>query len=253
MSVARLAHIVRHPVKSLGFQEIERAALTKGRPLPFDRRWALATQAAGFDSDTVAWAMKNRFVRGAAAGTLQAVRAEFDDNTGRLTLTHPSKLPFNGVLPDDGPALREWVRPLWPDTRPEPDRLVACTNDDAFGDVPEPYLSILSLTSNRILGKRMGFDLSIHRWRGNLWLEGLAPWEEFDLLGREIQIGEARLKVEHRIARCVATTYDPATGREGGDTLTALEQGWEHTDFGVYARVIQSGTIALNDTMTVLP
>lgn len=253
MTRARLAHIVRHPIKSLGYQEIERAALIQGRPLPFDRLWAVATEGAGFQSDQIEWSPKMRFVRGAAEGRLQAVRANFDEVTGAITLTHPDCPPFHGTLPGDGPALIDWIRPLWPSSRPAPIRLVNRADGGALSDVPEPYIAVLSTMSNRILAKQMGREASIHRWRGNLWLDGLAPWEEFDLIGRDIQIGGAQLRIEHRITRCVATSFDPETGRPDGDTLAALEQRWDHHDFGVYARVIQSGTIALTDEVTFLP
>ena len=253
MSAIRLAHILRHPIKSVGVQEIERAALTEGRPLPFDRLWAIATQAAGFDSDLIDWAPKSRFLRGAAEGRLQAIRATLNEATGVIRLTHPERPDFHGDLAIDGAALVDWLRPLWPETRSALDRLVRHETDGALADVPEPYLSILSLKSNRILGQRMGLDLSLHRWRGNLWLEGLAPWEEFDLIGRSLQIGTARLRIEQRITRCVATTFDPVNGRKSGDTLAALDRGFGHQDFGVYARVISSGQIAQNDEVTLLP
>lgn len=253
MTPLRLARIVRHPVKSVGYQEIERAVLTRGRPLPFDRLWAVATEAAGIDSDRIDWQPKMRFVRGVAEGRLQAIRAVFDDTSGAITLSHPSCDAFTGQLPQDGAALVAWLRPLWPPTRPAPARLVSRADGGALSDVPYPYVAILSTTSNTILGKRMARDLSIHRWRGNLWLDGLAPWAEFDLIGKEVQIGPARLRVEARITRCLATTHDPQTGRADGDTLSALQQGWGHQDFGVYAQVTRSGAISRDDEVTILP
>lgn len=246
---ARLAHIVRHPVKSAGYEERDSAILTPDRCLPGDRAFAVKTAGASFDGAPAGWVRKMAFVRGAAEGRLQAIRAESDEATGRVTLYHPDLLPFTGILPADGPALVDWLRPLWPDSRPAPLALVARADGGALTDVPDPWISILSTTSNRILGARMGMDLSIHRWRGNLWLDGLAPWEEFDLLGQEIRIGQAILRVEARITRCVATTFDPVTGRQRGDTLAALEAGWDHMDFGVYARVIRGGEIALGDSV----
>lgn len=253
MTQRRLAHIVRHPIKSVGFQQIERAALTQGRPLPFDRLWAIATEAAGFATDGIEWCPKTRFVRGAAAGSLQAITADFDPTSGKLTLTHPRRPPFHGTLPQDGGALVAWVRPLWPDTRPAPASVVARADGGALSDVPDPWIAVLNLRSNAVLGARMNRVLSIHRWRGNLWIDGGTAWEEFDWIGREIQIGGARLRVEARITRCVATTFDPATGHPDGDTLAALEHGWDHRDFGVYASVTQSGTLALNDEVNLLP
>ncbi len=253
MSGARLAHIVRHPVKSAGYQTLERAALTEGRPMPFDRLWAITTAGAKFHGAPQGWAAKMNFVRGAAEGSLQAIRADFDEARGHLRLSHPALPPFSGSLPADGAALIDWLRPLWPASRPAPVALVARQDGGALSDVPEPWLALLNLSSLRALGQRMGRDLSIHRFRGNLWLDGLAPWEEFDLIGRELTLGTARLRIEEPITRCVATTFDPETGLAAGDTLAALETGWGHRDFGVYARVIASGTVALGDALELHP
>lgn len=217
-------------------------ALTPGRPLPFDRTWAISHEAAGFGQPE-GWEPKLKFLRGWAEGSLQAIRAEFTEATRSITLRHPARPDLTAILPDDGPALVDWLRPLWPARRPAPAALVSRRDGGALTDVPEPYVSILSLTSNRILGQRLGQDLSIHRWRGNLWLDGLAPWEEFDLIGRTLAIGTARLCVEQRITRCRATAANPDTGHTDADTLGALEEGYGHIDFGVYARVLQGGDI----------
>jgi Uncharacterized Fe-S protein len=110
VSAAHLAHIVRHPVKSAGYQTLNRAVLQQGRPMPFDRVWAIATQAAKFPDRPEGWAAKMNFVRGVAEGRLQAIRAEFDEGTGALHLTHPDLPPFDGTLPQDGGALIDWLR-----------------------------------------------------------------------------------------------------------------------------------------------
>jgi uncharacterized protein len=252
VSDLRLAHICRHPIKSAGFEEIARVSLTPGRTLPFDRAWAVAHEAAGFDGAPEGWEPKLKFLRGWAEGALMAIRARFDDATQTVTLSHPARPDLTARLPDEGHAVVDWLRPLWPERRPAPARLVARTDGGALTDVPDPWISVLSLTSNRILGQRLGQALSIHRWRANLWIEGLAPWEEFDLIGREIAIGAARLKVAQRITRCRATCANPETGRLDADTLGALEDAYEHQDFGVYAQVTQPGEIARGDAVRVL-
>jgi hypothetical protein len=231
---------------------LDRAVLTQDRPLPFDRAWAIRTEGANFDGSPDGWVAKMSFVRGAAEGSLQAIRADFDDETGRIRLTHPGLSPFTGTLPGDGPALVDWLRPLWPASRPAPAALVARKDGGALTDVPGAWVAVLNLASLRALGQRMDCDLSIHRFRGNLWLGGLTAWEEFDLIGREVAVGAARLRIEQRITRCVATTFDPETGKPGGDTLAALESGWGHRDFGVYASVTQGGTIRPGDRVEIL-
>lgn len=253
MTQIRLAQIVRHPIKSVGYQELDRAALTRGRPLPFDRIWAIATEAAKVHADAIPWQHKTRFVRGVAEGRLQAIQAMYQETTGQITLTHPDCAPFSGVLPHDAAAMMAWVKAFWPDTRQPMARLVCRDDGGALTDVSDPFISILSTASNRAVSDLMEQTLSLHRWRGNLWLDGLTPWQEFGLIGREVQIGAARLKVEVRISRCVATAFDPDTGRKNCDTLAALERGWGHQDFGVYASVTGSGDIAINDEVTILP
>ena len=44
---------------------------------------------------------------------------------------------------------------------------------------------------------------------------------------------------------------DVETGRVDADTLGALEAGWGHRDFGVYAVVLEGGEIALNDEVAL--
>ena len=248
----RLAHIFRHPIKSHGREELDAVALTEGRCLPWDRHWAVAHEAARLMGN---WADCANFSRGAKAPALQAINATLDEATATLTLTHPDR-PALTFRPDDAAdAARflDWVAPLVPENRARPAKLVATGR--GMTDTMLETVSVLSLTSNRILSRRMGLelDLDLGRWRANLWLEGLDPWEEFDLIDRTLAIGEARLKVVDRITRCRATMANPATGKIDANTLDALEDAYDHSDFGVYAVVMQPGTIGANDTLTVLP
>ncbi len=245
----RLAHIVRHPIKSIGFEDMAGASLTKGRALPFDREWAVAHDAAKFQVLTE-WQPKMNFLRGVAGHQLMAIRAKLDESSRRVTLMHPVAGEIT-VAPDtDGAALLDWLRPLWPADRPAAAR-VERVPGQAMTDWPDPFLSVLGLATNDELGRRMGKDLSRHRWRGNLWLDGLAPWQEFDLIGRQIQIGAAVLEIRQRITRCKATTVNPETGVSDADTLGALNMFYGHQDFGTYAVVVESGAIAVGDEVRI--
>ena len=106
--------------------------------------------------------------------------------------------------------------------------------------------------SNADLAAKMGADVSPLRWRCNIHLDGLAPWAEFDLIGKTLRIGTAEMIVREPIRRCLATTANPATGVRDLDTLAALNKNWDHQDFGIYAEVITGGTLALGDQIEVL-
>lgn len=249
----RLAAIVRHPIKSIGHEEIIGASLEKGRALPFDREWAVAHEAAKFGPGLTEWAAKMNFLRGVAGAELMAISAVLDEAARRVILRHPRAGEI-ALAPDDAAdqqRLINWLRPLWPESRPAP-AFVVQVPGQAMTDWPNPFLSVLGLASNAELGRRMGKTLSIHRWRGNLWLDGLEPFAEFGLIGRRLRIGDAVLKVEQKITRCRATCVDPVTGQEDGDTLAALNANWGHQDFGVYATVEEPGRIARGDKLEIL-
>lgn len=243
----RVAQLVRHPIKSAGFEQVAEASLTEGAAFPFDRVWAVAHAAARL-SEPPGWAPKLQFLRGWGSAELMAVSCTSDERAGNVTLSHPRR-PTESFTPDDptdAARLIAWLRPLWPETRPEPARVIRVPGH-ALTDQDQPLVSINSISSLTELGAQIGRDLSPHRFRGNIWIEGWPPMAELDLVGQEITIGEARLRIEEPIGRCRATGANPQTGQQDADTMGALERHYGHTDFGVFARVIAGGKVAVGD------
>ncbi|MGY6549210.1 MAG: MOSC domain-containing protein [Roseinatronobacter sp.] len=241
----RLAHIFRHPLKAHGREAMASVNLSAGRCLPFDRHWAVAHDAA---MTMPGWNACMNFTRGAKTPALQAINATLDEAAVTVTLTHPQLAPVT-FAPDTAEgqaAFLAWIAPLMDSGRAQPARIVAAGR--GMTDTDFESVSILNLASNRDLGARLGRDLGLDRWRANLWLDGLEPWAERDLIGREIAIGQARLKVVEPIGRCRATMVDCATGQIDVNTLDALDNAFGHTQFGVYAIVTQAGQIATGDS-----
>lgn len=249
----QLAQICRHPIKSIGWETLTSVALTPDRTLPWDRHWALAHSASGLTGAVSGWSPKSNFVRGVAAAPLMAVRARLSEDGQTIALSHPDRpsLSFRPDTPAGSGKLVDWIAPLWPDTRLAPAGLVTAGPSQAMTDVEPPVVAILNLASLRDLSEKLGQDLSIHRWRGNLWIEGVPPWAEFDWIGRTISIGAVTLRIEDRITRCRATEGNPETGIADADTLGALNRHVNHQDFGVYARVLEGGHIALGDPVAI--
>lgn len=250
-AIGRVAKLVRHPIKSAGYELVDRAVLTRDMAFPFDRVWAVAHAAARMPLP-LAWAPKLQFLRGWGSADLMAIACVSDEAKAAVTLSHPRR-PTETFRPDD-PAdaarLIDWLRPLWPENRPEPAQVIHVPGQ-AMTDQDQPLVSINSLSSLADLSARMGRDLSVHRWRGNIWFEGWAPWSELDLIGQEITVGTARLLVVEPIGRCRATGANPDTGVQDADTMAALETEYGHTDFGIFARVIASGDVALGDEVRI--
>jgi hypothetical protein len=245
---ATVAQIWRHPVKSLGAERIGRVDLAAGRTMPWDRVWALAHQNTRFDFDAPEWKPCQSFLRGSIAPLFAAVSARVDEASGRVTFAHP-RLSSLTIDPDDEADRRrflDWVRPICPEGGPGPLRLARAPGR-GMTDTDFPSVSVKSLASLRALSERMGAELTPRRFRGNIWLDGLAPWEEFGWVGREIAVGGARLRVVERVVRCNLTRTNPETGVRDADTLGALEAHYGHKDFGVYCEVIAGGTVTEGD------
>ncbi len=115
------------------------------------------------------------------------------------------------------------------------------------------FLSIINRASVEAIAKLANRkNIDPLRFRGNLLVEGLEPWAEFDLVGQRVRIGEAELEITKRIDRCAATDVDPRAGIRDLRMVALLEQNLAHHDCGVYASVMRSGTIRPGDTLTVL-
>jgi len=242
---ARLAQIARYPIKGIGTEPLETVILDQDAPMPGDRAWALRHETA---PEELGWLPRKNFLVVASGPALAPIRARTETD-GRIALSHPDR-PDVAIAPSsDGPALIDWVRPLWPDTAPAP-RLLVPAPPQGMGDNGRAELSILSLASLRALEERIGQPLQIARFRGNLILDGLAPWAEFDWIGQRLRIGDVELEITERITRCRATEASPETGQRDAEPVRALHTGWGHRDFGVYARVTKGGMIATGNEVT---
>ena len=242
---ARVAAVWRHPIKAHGRERLSEVALEAGRTLPGDRAWAVVHEAGRAVPGE--WAACRNFTRGAGTPSLMAIEARTLEG-GRYALTHPDRpeLVFDPAGQAD--EFLAWVMPLMPDGRSAPVGLVQSPERQGMTDAPDPWISLFGLASHCAVGARLGVgDLSTERWRANLVIEGLDPWEEFGWVGREVRIGGATIAVRERIGRCLATAANPATGMRDADTLGALEVLVGARDFAVYAEVVEGGRVAEGD------
>lgn len=253
---ARLVQILRHPIKSIGLEEIEGASLTEGGALPFDREWAVLTDRSKVTRETDGrashWAGKINFVIGRSAPPLMQVTAR-ETAPGRWLFEHPDvwHLEIDPSHEEDQVKLLEWLRPLWPADAPAPTAVVRAPGQ-ALCDQPYSCLSLIGTASLADLSKRAGQDLSRRRFRANLWAEGWEPFAELDLVGRSLRIGTAEFAVRARVGRCRATDVNPETGARDVDMLQVLQGEYGHPDLGVFLTVTQAGEIARGDQIEVL-
>lgn len=253
---AHLVQILRHPIKSIGLEEIASASLSEGGALPFDREWAVLTEASkiGRTAEGMAagWGKKINFVIGRSAPPLMQITARETD-PGRWMFEHPEvrHLEIDPARLEDQVKLIEWLRPLWPADAPAPTAVVRAPGQPLC-DEPYACVSLIGTASLADLEARTGMALSRRRFRANLWVEGWAPFAEFDLIGKRLRIGTAEFEVKERVGRCRATDTDPETGARDIDMLKTLERLYGHTDLGIFLTVTAPGEIARGDSVEIL-
>ncbi|WP_273691156.1 MOSC domain-containing protein [Ketogulonicigenium vulgare] len=248
----KVVSLWRHPIKAHGREEVTLARLTAGEGFPFDRIWAVAHDLSKYDAANPAWVPCINFQRAARTPALMAMTAQLNEATGEIALQHP-QIGAYGLNPHDSASVQgfiDWLRPISPAERFRPVGLAQAGR--AMTDTSDVTISLNFTASLADLSQQMGVDLSRDRWRANIWVEGLAPWAEFDLVGKTLRIGKAELKVTEPIGRCTATSANTETGLIDADTLGGLRQRVGAQDFGIFAHVTRDGVVTPGDRIEVL-
>ena len=242
--------IYRYPVKGLSAQLLSKVRLTPGQTLPADRLYAIENGPSGFDAAAPAYFPKSRFLMLMRNEQLAALRTGYDEATHTLSIHWERREAARGDLRSKQGrlAIEAFFRRFMPKDLQGPPKVLA-GEGHSFSDVAAKVVSIINLASVAHVETAAGTAVHPLRFRGNLYVSGWPAWHEFDLLGREITIGDARLKVVKRIQRCAATDVDPDTGIRDLTIPKTLLQSFGHSDCGVYAHVMAGGDIAAGDAV----
>ena len=249
----RIETIYRYPVKGLTAEALEEVTLTPGQTLPEDRRFALAQGDAPFDTAAPGWLPKRNFGCLMVNARLALVHSAFDARTGNLLLRIPGEAPLlASTRTEEGRAAiaAALTAFLAEEARGTP-RFVEAPGH-SFTDNAKKVVSIIGLSSLHALEHVGGMALDPLRFRANVYVSGGSPWAEFDWIGQEIQLGQAKLRVVKRIVRCPATEVNPATGERDAEPPRWLRTHFRHIDLGVYAEVIEGGRVAVGDALEAL-
>jgi len=247
---ARITGIYRYPVKGLTPEQLSHAVLEPGQTLLADRRYAIENGPSGFDPAAPKWLAKPHFLMLMRDEWLAGLRSHFDDATSILSISLNGRIVAEGNLatPAGRQAIETFFASAFPDSIKGPPKVLESPGH-SFSDVARKVVSIINLASVRAIEDMVGVPVHPLRFRANLYVEGWPAWHEFDLVDHMLAIGDVRLKVVKRIVRCAAVNVDPDTAQRDLTIPQALQRRLGHADCGIYAEVIEGGTISTNDTI----
>ena len=251
MTNPTLQSIWRFPVKSFPGQTLTTTDLVKSAGIPGDRRFAVTNRTV----DNGEWMPARSFFINAVNDGMMKHQVSFKNDSIVLENTLGKKLT---ITPDDPETLEaananivEFMEPIGvADDLPQPkiiDR-VAHSNWD-YIDTP---ISIINAETVREVGTTIGAKLDPARFRGNLIVEGLPAWHEFNWMGKRVQLGDCVLDVHRPIDRCPTPGVNPKTGDRDVEVAKGLQEHFGHVFCGVYANVVQGGKIKKSDALKVM-
>ena len=249
-SPARIAGIYRYPVKGLTPEQLSHAELKPGHTLLADRRYAIENGPSGFDPAAPKWLPKAHFLMLMRDEWLAGLRTHFDDASSVLSISHGGGIVAEGNLstPEGRRTIENFFADAYAGQIKGPPKVLESPGY-SFSDIARKVVSIINLASIRAIENIVGTPVHPLRFRANLYVESWPAWHEFDLLDRTLAIGDVRLKVVKRIVRCAAVNVDPDTGQRDLTIPQALQRRLGHADCGIYAEVIEGGSIAAGDTI----
>jgi uncharacterized protein len=240
-----LKALYRYPIKGLTPEQLEKAQLTPGETLPFDRAYAIENGQGRFDPEAPRHLPKINFLMLMRDERLATLRSVFEDATETLTILRDGKQVARGRLTDriGRQLIEQFVGSYMKAELRGAPRIVHAAGH-SFSDVAAKCVHIVNLASVREFERMQGRPIDPLRFRANLYIDGIAPWAEFGWLDKELQVGPARLAVFARTQRCDATNVDPATGARDMAIPAWLQRSVGHSDFGIYAKVVTGGELA---------
>lgn len=235
LSIGHLASIVRYPVKSMA-GELLKQALLKPSGLEGDRLYA-------FQSSNAPPGML--LLSGKERRTMLGYRASLTEDHVVNVAT-----PTGETYSIDSPQLLEYFRTHI--SRTAQFQLIR-------SEVPQTDVRPLSLVSRQTItqvSSEVGRSIHEHRFRANLILDlDARPFAEDEWIGKRLCIGKSVIvQVSDRIPRCRVVTHDPVNPDFEEPlfgimkTLDRFHQG----KAGVYAKIIQPGTVFVNDELRIV-
>jgi uncharacterized protein YcbX len=236
----RVLGVWRWPVKSMGGEQI-RSTRVDARGAGGDRTHAVLHEHKG------EW--KPLTAREAPRLLAWHASYPFAADAG----LRPERPPYAHVHAPDGRHTYTWDDP----------RLQAALADDLgrpvrlrrdVGGIQDLERSVLITVeaTRAALAAELGTELDLRRFRPNLHLELDAPaWAEHELEGMTVRFaGGAVLRLLHPCERCAIPTRDPETQEKWPQLLRHLD-AHHGTLFGINARVLQAGRIAVDEPVSI--
>ena len=127
---------------------------------------------------------------------------------------------------------------------------VTLTQERKISHFDDGAIHILTTASLSLLGDLLpDSNIDPRRFRPNIVIDG--QYTEQDFFGKIIRVGGVDLEITHKTERCRMITIDQADLDSRPEILKSVSKNFD-LDFGVYARVLSTGSVSVGDRVEVV-
>ena len=257
---ATISSINYCPVKSVSFQSIDTCEIKKNIGIVGDRIFAFAKdldtdRALLFEKSSEERKGKwNKVLTLKNSPVLNKYNFLFKENKLTLTFKNKEILTINASELSECQLLSNKIIEL-ENSLKEP--IVLMKNEESpFFDTSISNkvdfinsVSLLNIQSINDFQKKIDKKVEISRFRGNICIDGIKPWEEREWIGKTIKINNLSFKVEKNIPRCVAINLKPTTDDNSLNLLQSLKKKYNHFEMGIYLTALDDGKIGIGNKL----
>ena len=120
-----------------------------------------------------------------------------------------------------------------------------------FDTMPNNSISLINKKSISDFSNKISTNIEIQRFRANIYIDGIAAWEERDWIGKTININNIKFFVSDEISRCSATNLKPSTDIVTINLPNQLKKTYDHINMGLYIVPQQNGVISKEDKIII--
>ena len=242
------------PVKSLSFSSRKNLKIKKNIGIINDRIFAFTrliseAEANDYKNDPSKRNL-NFFLTLRNSPFLNKYNFEYKENELRLLLKKNliKKIDLNNnnnlKLISDELIKRESIVNYFP-------YLIKNINFPFFDTMPQNSISLININSIKDFEKKIDHKIDHERFRGNVYINDINPWTEFNWINKKIIINDCSFTVLKKIPRCSATNLRLNSDIFDINVPQKLREVYGHIDMGVYLKPLNNGTININDTITL--
>lgn len=263
--LATVKQLFIYPIKGLTPQEMSEVILTEGHGIKGDRALALLFAdrilSPHVPPEHQPWTSKKNLAVQNDWPLLAALECHYEPQNSILTVKHQGVAVLETETKTAAGRDRTstfftaYLNTIQPTKEAKhPDRAALQLIGDSSGETRYPdrepvHISLLSQATLDELTQKADRPIDARRFRPNIVLDGIPAWTEFELVGKQLQLGAGRVEITARIGRCVNIEVNPETGDRDIPLLSLLQQEFGHAQTGVLAKIVSGGKVKVGDIL----